>query len=52
MDESKTYYVIAMGNAFDGLTLYGPFDDKDFALEWAGESDGGMPWEIVTLASI
>jgi hypothetical protein len=44
-------YILAVGNAFDGLTLYGPFSEEEVA-----ESDGdalshvyGSPWEFVAV---
>lgn len=29
--------VVAVGNAFDGLRLFGPFDNKADAINWASE---------------
>jgi hypothetical protein len=47
-----TQFAVALGNAFDGITLYGPFEDHEEAIEWASENDGGKPWEVVTLESV
>jgi len=44
--EQKIQYIVSVGTAFDGLTVYGPFEDIDLATEWASENDNGEPWEI------
>ena len=43
---TKISYVVAFGNAFDGLILWGPFDRVEDALGWA-ESSSSDDWTIV-----
>lgn len=31
-------FVISIGNAFDGLRLFGPFDDMEIAYQYADEN--------------
>lgn len=38
---------VAVGDPFDGLSFYGPFDDHDAAVEWADNLDN--TWWIVPL---
>jgi hypothetical protein len=40
--------VVASGNAFDGMTLYGPFDDYETAALYA-EKHADDSWWIVRL---
>ncbi len=39
-------FIIATGNAFDGLTLYGPFDEMESAIEFA-ENERLEVWDCV-----
>lgn len=40
--------VIAFGNAFDGLTLVGPFDDAEAAITFAEQhAADGEDWHLV-----
>ena len=41
-------YAICVGSPYEGLTLYGPFDDFDDALEWAERARFDR-WEIVEI---
>lgn len=41
-------FVVACGNAFDGIGLYGPFDEHLDAEQWA-EQHGGDEWTVVTM---
>ena len=43
-------YVVATGNAFDGVTLTGPFDDNESAIEYA-EFYTLTDWHVVELES-
>ncbi len=47
----QNQYVVAKGNPLDGITLYGPFEDSDSALEWAECNDREGDWWIVTVNS-
>lgn len=38
--------VVAVGNAFDGLALWGPFEDKDAASEWADNECRHEEWVL------
>jgi hypothetical protein len=40
--------IIAVGNAFDGLTIYGPFADMARAIDWA-ERVRLQDWRAVNL---
>lgn len=42
-------WIVSMGTPFDGLTLYGPFDNSQQAIEWASENDNGEPWEVAEI---
>jgi hypothetical protein len=42
-------YVVAVGNAFDGLTLYGPFNDEGEALRFAEDEISAAEWNVVLL---
>lgn len=41
--------IVSVGTAFDGLTLYGPFDSTNEAVEWAKNHLQGETWEVVLL---
>lgn len=43
-------YVIATGNPFDGLALYGPFEDANGAGDWA--SDNFDEWTCVSMSAV
>lgn len=45
----KPQFVVAVGNAFDGLTLYGPFNSEEAALNWADIGCRAEQWDIVRL---
>lgn len=48
--ERPTYqFVVAKGNPLDGITLYGPFDDEDTAIEWSESNDTEGDWWVVIL---
>jgi hypothetical protein len=41
-------YIIAEGNPFDGLTIYGPFTTTEDAMAFAETYSGDdIPWELV-----
>lgn len=44
-------FVIAKGNAFDGLELIGTFGDAGDAITWAQDNCGDESWEVVLLVS-
>ena len=41
--------VIATGNPFDGVTLYGPFDDAEHAMLWADANVRDEGWRVVKI---
>lgn len=41
--------VLAVGNAFEGITLYGPFEDVDSAEDFVSESDIKDDWLVTTI---
>jgi len=51
------YNVVAIGNPFDGIALWGPFEDNEEAVEWvakalktiAEQNSGGSDWWIIEL---
>jgi hypothetical protein len=46
----KPQYVIAMGNAFYGIDLYGPFADPAIAIAWAEENNSDKrEWQLITV---
>lgn len=52
MTDPPTKTVIVAGNPIDGVTIIGPFDDEDDALEHAGaELNGNVEWWLYTLES-
>lgn len=42
-------YVVAVGNAFDGMSLFGPFDSTDDASDWAGTNLRNEEWLVVSI---
>lgn len=44
---SPELFVLSVGNAYDGLTLHGPFATADDALEVAASLD--QDWQIIPL---
>lgn len=42
-------WVVAVGNAFDGLVLFGLFTTVDGAREWAEINVNSIDWTIVEL---
>lgn len=42
-------YVIVVGNPFDGLTIYGPYEDEDEAIQYAELWIRGYTWHVVTI---
>lgn len=42
-------YVVAFGNAFDGIVLIGPFNDHDTAVMYAENESSNEDWTIVKL---
>lgn len=45
--EPPTQWVVAIGNPFDGVNLFGPFDSSEAAQKWAGEPQDD--WWIVEI---
>ena len=41
-------YAVAVGEMFDGMTFYGPFDTFDDAESWAG-NNSSLSWWIIGL---
>jgi hypothetical protein len=39
--------IVAVGNSFDGLTLYGPFKSVEEANEWADTLRSSEEWTVV-----
>jgi len=53
MDEEKDMYIVAAGNPFDGMEVYGPFDDGNDANEWAEhEFRHGGEWWVMKLRRV
>jgi hypothetical protein len=46
---NDTKYVIAVGNAFDGLSMIGPFDTFDDALDHAEQLEGHPEYVVCEL---
>jgi hypothetical protein len=47
--ETGQGYIVAVGNAFDGVSLYGPFESFEDAEPFAQNQDAD--WHIVKLLS-
>lgn len=45
--EVSQLVLVAQGNAFDGLTLHGPFTDAEWAGDWATHKLRNEEWHIV-----
>ena len=41
-------YAVAVGEMFDGITFYGPFDEFEDAQKWASDNSS-LTWWIVEL---
>jgi hypothetical protein len=41
--------VVAVGNPFDGMRLYGPFSDANDANDWASETWKHEEWHVMEL---
>lgn len=37
-------FVVIVGNPIDGLLLYGPFNEKNTAADWASDNVGADWW--------
>lgn len=44
---SKITFVVAVGDPFNGLTLYGPFKSEDQALDWAEQTGEDREFTVV-----
>lgn len=42
-------YAVAMGEMFDAIDFFGPFDSFDEAQEWADKNSGMRSWWAVEL---
>lgn len=50
--EDDTYdsqYMVAIGNPFDGITFYGPFQYMDEANDWVTDISPGEDWWLVEI---
>jgi len=45
-------YVVAFGNAFDGLIFFGPFDSFDEAEAYANAENAGQEWNVVKVERV
>lgn len=45
-------YVIAVGNVFDGITLYGPYEDNENAQQIAELEFNHSDWHVIPLHSL
>ena len=48
-DTVDEQYMVAVGNPFEGITFYGPFQYLEDANDWAAIEDPAEDWWIVTL---
>lgn len=46
---NTTACVVAIGNPFDGIVMYGPFDTTDDANEWADHEVSNDTWWVMSL---
>jgi hypothetical protein len=42
-------YVVVTGNPFDGLSLWGPFNDANEAGDWASIEMDGETWWVMAI---
>ena len=45
-------HLVAIGSPFDGISLFGPFDVHEDALEWAELKVKNEDWWIVTTTTV
>lgn len=48
-------YVVAVGGPFEGIVLYGPFTERNEAIEWAdntGNINSAYEWRIISLVPV
>ena len=45
-------FIVAVGDAFDGISFYGPFDYDDDAISWAVKSNITDTWTVVPLRKV
>jgi len=45
-------YVVAVGNAFEGLTVVGPFDSFDEAVDYANNELMTEGWNVVKVEGV
>jgi hypothetical protein len=43
----ETGFVVAVGNPFDGISLFGSFDDASEANEWADHNLKNVDWWVM-----
>ncbi len=48
MEQETGLCTVAVGSPFDGISLYGMFDDPDDATEWA-ERHAGDSWWVMSI---
>jgi len=45
-------WIVATGNPFDGIEIWGPFDTNDAAIEWATANGGDYEdWNVVEVTN-
>ena len=45
-------WVVAMGTAWDGIKLLGPFYDHDEAQKWCADNADDSSWDIIALEKV
>jgi hypothetical protein len=51
-EKMKMTYIIAFGDAFDGLSFVGPYDPHEVALADAEKHAGDAEWHVVAVYPI
>ena len=44
-------WLVAVGNVIDGTVMYGPFEDRESAGDWAALTQFGKDWHVVKAES-
>lgn len=45
-------FIVAVGDAFDGISFYGPFDDDEDAISWAVRSNITDTWNVILVREV
>ena len=50
MEDQTEFHAVAVGEMFDAVNFFGPFEDFETACDWAEKAIGGSSsWRVVKL---